>query len=794
MVTNLLQLWGRWAAAMSRACYALPAYRTFGYHFASMRSGKPLPSRPWPSKDAKSSGGSNATLWFPTSWFKSLTAYVLAVGSALVGVERLPRLTGLPLTICAPILIVPIVLAFLFGTLPKIRENRRIKRLEQIRGAGKVGYFQLAPRQDEASFQRADGMHEKILEWLRRPPRCLLYLTGASGAGKSSLLTAWVIPRLEREGTRVMRLRGYQDPASLLETLLRTLIGADRGSPSEAAGLNVLLEEAQMRVHPLRLLVIFDQFEEFLISKQGPERERFRAFINEHARGDEPGPAILLVFRDEYDLFIQKLGLPSPVYEENFQKVPVFTEAAARDFLTGSGLNFDEKLQSSVLNEAAEAEGTLGLIRPITINLCGLVLSRFVTGLPSKFRPGQMIRGFVQESILQPQIADVTPILLPKLISERSTKLPRTIGELVEGTDLTPEQAQGAMFRLSDPERSIVRPLDREQDVWEISHDFLVPVIGQILAGLGTRLWKGLRTWLPMAAAVVVLALSFVWPRMLPDPVSDLTQRGWNVQSHWDKRGSGRVLVYDIVCTSCTTGEIEAGARDLRRLQGELNVTFMDVAAFDSRHLGSWAGLRVKSLTLFRSPNLADISEVGRLGGLEALNLPFDGAIQDAQLSGLPSSLLSLTLLGTRVSDAAVKGLPRGLTTLELASNFIGPPSRLTNACIKDLPQKLRILQLDGAGITDTGLSGLPKSLRELGLGRTKITDAGIPDLPQGIVLLDLYGTSITDAGLRHLPKSLQQIDLTNTNVSKTGIKRLPPGVQSVQFRPAPPKLAAYAQ
>ncbi len=68
-------------------------------------------------------------------------------------------------------------------------------------------------------------------------------------------------------------------------------------------------------------------------------------------------------------------------------------------------------------NAESDAQRAKGLIRPVTLNLCGLVLARFATGLPHSFRPGRLIRGFVQESIFQKEISEASPILLPKLIS-----------------------------------------------------------------------------------------------------------------------------------------------------------------------------------------------------------------------------------------------------------------------------------------------------------------------------------------------------------------------------------------
>jgi hypothetical protein len=63
-------------------------------------------------------------------------------------------------------------------------------------------------------------------------------------------------------------------------------------------------------------------------------------------------------------------------------------------------------LMRAVLRETAEIEQTAGLIRPVAINLCGLVLGRFSSGLPGRFRGG-IIGGFLRESISLPEVRDL---------------------------------------------------------------------------------------------------------------------------------------------------------------------------------------------------------------------------------------------------------------------------------------------------------------------------------------------------------------------------------------------------
>ena len=336
------------------------------------------------------------TAGFANSQLFALTAFFGAIAAAVASFQKLRESLQISIWQCGVLVLALLIILFFAHTLPALRDKWRKNRLGQITGSTKPGYFQLAPREDEETFKRADGKHDEVLKWLRQPQRRVLYLTGSSGAGKSSMLAAWVLPKLEREGVKVIRLRGYQDPARALEEeLKRPGVVWKRSSPP-ITGLSQLFERACERALPTRILVVFDQFEEFLIlQEKGPQRAKFVEFLIAQAGLRAVGSTILLVFRAEYDGFIANLNLPAPMYGRNLQKVSAFTQRDAQNFLTASGLKIQEQLLAEVLREAAEVEQTRGLIRPVTLNLCGLVLSRFATGLPHSFRPGRLIRGFV---------------------------------------------------------------------------------------------------------------------------------------------------------------------------------------------------------------------------------------------------------------------------------------------------------------------------------------------------------------------------------------------------------------
>jgi hypothetical protein len=501
-----------------------------------MAAASPAPAPSAAAGATDSAGGGldrfiQRTLGLAKSWVGLLTAYVVAVTAAVYAFQKFVEpLRGSSRWILAALLAVPVVLALFFQLIPELIDGRRRKRLAEITGHLQAGYFQLAPREDEAKFTRADGKHEELLRWLEQRTSPILYLTGLSGSGKSSLLAAWVLPRLERKNTVVIRLRGYQDPVAVLEQeLLRPGVIWQKPT-AEAGGARLLLERACRYLRPRRLLIVLDQFEEFVILQDPEQQQRFEELMSALRQQPIAELTFLFVFRSDYIGLIEKLALPPLNQNTNWQEVPPFTESAARDFVQACGMTFGDELLRDVLREAAEIEQTKGLIRPVTINLCGLVLGRFANGLPRGFRPGGLVRGFLRESVLLRDIRDIAPVLVPHLITKNVTKCPRTVAELAAETARDPAVVRGCLLVLGQSDRAIVRPLDEEQQTWEISHDFLVHLLDSIVGRWRMPFRRRLRSWLPWIAAAAMVLVVIVAANWRRDPILELEDLGWKVQ------------------------------------------------------------------------------------------------------------------------------------------------------------------------------------------------------------------------------------------------------------------------
>ena len=377
-----------------------------------------------------------------------------------------------------------------------------------------------------------------------------------------------------------------------------------------------------------------------------------------------------------------------------------------------------------------------------------------------------MIYSFLKESISQPEIADATRLILPKLISPHSTKQARTVKELADGTRLSPRQVQGVMFRLGDSDRTIVRPLDSESETWEISHDFLVPTIDSILRHWRSPLFTAVRPWFPAATATLILGVASIAPRFSQGPFPSLVSRGWVIQPNIE---DNTVRSYYLTCSNCSGQVIRESAYDINRIPAPLDIT-LNNSAFDARDFAHWADLtNVKTLTVVAQRTITSLSAARVLHQLTSFSVAGASKITDSDLVGLPSSLESLDLSGTAITDSTIVELPRGLRELTLTD------TKITDAAIGDLPPGLTRLILIRTRVTDAGLRELPAGLNTLSLDETQITDAGLMHLPKGLLQLTLSETKITGSSFSHLPDSIESLITSKDScLRRLHFKRLP--------------------
>jgi formylglycine-generating enzyme required for sulfatase activity len=340
----------------------------------------------------------------------------------------------------------------------------RTRRLMQILavkpGAEQTGYFRIGPYQgtpaDRAKFKRADQAERKALEWIKNSDRVPLYLCGDSGSGKSSLLNAFVLPMLREQGWTVV---GAQQPNA------------------ESQGLREMVEDAA-RAAPVRLLIVLDQFDEFVIPAKPGQQQKFAAFVAELSSRPVKGLVLLLVMRSEYQVKLEETGLPLLRHGENLFQVGRFTIPAAAEFLKGASLDLQPDAIDRLLTSAAELDETPQLVRPVTLNVVGYVLASGKAVAPS-LDAGVLIRRYIERTVERPAIQDCAPQLLEQMITEQGTKRPRSEAQLAVATKLRRAEVRAVLNGLD--EAGLARTLDQERAEWELSHDFVAHAVGRFL-------------------------------------------------------------------------------------------------------------------------------------------------------------------------------------------------------------------------------------------------------------------------------------------------------------------------
>ena len=742
---------------------------------------------------------------------------------------------------------VPTLIILVADGLPALMRRRRDRRLiEWGVNPARYGYFRLTPyeRKDQGRFRRADGADVAVLGWLREAEPTVLYLTGRSGVGKSSLLNASVLPALETGESpwSTVTVRTFGDFAADLAAALRRP-GLLYKQPPKEWPVEILpllrLADRRLKERGGKLLVAIDQFEEFLIfhdldpARQAPLRD----LLTELEREPLERIRLLLSMRSDYLEDVARLGLPRLSQGRNWMQVDAFTEQAACDFLRGGfgEEGIGEKLVALVVRHASDLDGVRNKVRPIVLNMIGQALGARSGDAARALRPGEaqrLIADHVREGLNDPISRDHAPKILATMVTPEGNKgRPASASDLAAKTGLGMPLIQGCLARLD--ELGFVRPFDSDPEhsqgsqVWEISHDFVARLLGLILPALRPTIGRRLRRALGPALMLVGIAGVFgliefqqVRAKAELERVDQLQRWAGKYFATMTRDESGMFFISfpqgapnggfavaihdDCSPFASLINNLSLSNHGLTNLPPEIakfkNLKWLNIDGNGlSRlppELAKLTGLRLINLGGNRLAKIPD--EITSLGGLETLILRGNG------LEKLPDGLGRMTrLLWLDLGDNRLQSLPEGLgnltalTELDLNGNELtGLPDelgslkslktlRLGNNRLTRLPNGFGDLTaLTILDLNNNGLGNLPPEIGKLkALANLSLVSDNLTTLPDEIT--DLTGLMTLDLGgnrLERLPDGFGDLKgLKWLNLSNNGLTTLPDEVTRLQ-------------
>ena len=544
-------------------------------------------------------------------------------------------------------------------------------------------YFRIWPYEasDSDRYSRPDRAHEEVLRWIRSATSPVLYLTGRSGTGKSSLLNAWVLPKLMEDDPpyQTLVVRSYGDPLAELVSVLGKPRTIWEKPPSDLpADPRARLKRAAAHLGAKqRLLIVLDQFEEFVILHEPERRAQLEALLRDLIKEPIPTVTTLLVLRTDYLGALDLLDLPLLRQRDNWREVGPFTQAAAAAFLDRSGLKLGPELRAEILKEAGEVEENPGLIRPITLNMFGLVLSRFEGRLPRGFAAGRLLTSYLRDQLNKPEVREHAVAIVRHMVTDAGTKRPRSEADLAARTELDPKVVRGCLLALGNV--GLVRPLDEVNRVWDIAHDFVARLLAQVVGSWRTSWWQALRPWVAPASVVLWFAMIGV---AIPAYRANVTKvhlaalDGMGIPPTYTDDGF-HISFPDSLWDEAAS-LLETAAPHLQEIRlVDLDLSGMQL--WDAAPLAKLTNLQ--SLDLSGTP-VADAAPLSSLTDLQSLDLSGTPVADAAPLSSL-TDLQSLALRDTQVADAAPLAKLTNLQSLDLSGtrSSTQPRSQTSPTC-----------------------------------------------------------------------------------------------------------------
>ncbi len=258
-------------------------------------------------------------------------------------------------------------------TLPEERPPRSLASATLV----SVQLGSMNPYKGLRAFQEADAQdfygRDRLIDELvqRIEQRRLVAVVGASGSGKSSLVRAGLVPRIQdREWFVATMVPGSHPFEELEDALLSISTGEVPGVMEQLTASDRGIARAVRRVLPpgdSELLLLIDQFEEVFTLADPTERDAFLAGLVE-AVGDNRSRIRLVVTvrADFFDRPLRHRGFGERIQDATLNVLPMSREqltAAIEGPARRLGGQFEPGLVDAIIADVGESAGVLPLLQ-----------------------------------------------------------------------------------------------------------------------------------------------------------------------------------------------------------------------------------------------------------------------------------------------------------------------------------------------------------------------------------------------------------------------------------------------
>ncbi|NER46325.1 MAG: tetratricopeptide repeat protein, partial [Symploca sp. SIO1A3] len=371
------------------------------------------------------------------------------------------------------------------------------------------------------TFGRKQDIEYLVNERIALPKHKLTVLYGPSGVGKSSLISAGLMPVLGKKAigdrlTLPVKLTVYTDWVKALgqelTKALRVYEGIELATPLDSIEAIRTQLQANAQRHWLTVLV-FDQFEEFFfVCPQLSKRNQLYQFLLECVKGkDIPFAKVILALREDYlhyllefERFAESEGLESDLLKKDQRYyLGNFTPETARNVINQlterSQFRLEEKLITALVKDLATE---LKQVRPIELQIVGAQLqAEKITTLSQYQQLSPNPKATLAQRWLDMVVTDCgtenIPIawqILASLTDEKGRRTLRTQTELESNLNLAAISASPSSSLSASPRPRVPASLplpiligsglvihwrQEPEDRYQLVHDYLVEPIRQ---------------------------------------------------------------------------------------------------------------------------------------------------------------------------------------------------------------------------------------------------------------------------------------------------------------------------